>query len=184
MAADLPAELLAHVLKLAQEGDAPPEQLQTRLAFERVCKAWFNCDHRWRLVAVDGAVNIQKLVDTLIEMKRPNMGLRKSRTSAEAGGGRAPVADVALTVKTLHIRLNGPTAQPVRGPLVTLLSLVTAVESLEISTEEVGLAGRGHHALGESIIGALAELAKIQHFTFGGWKDHRIVHVCNGVLRR
>lgn len=120
-AADLPAELLARVLKLAQEGHTPPEQQQIRLAFERVCRAWYMCDNTWRVVPFKGDEQVEKLLDLLKSLDKAGKALQPRK---KPGQERVvvPVEDIAARVETICVQVPIAKKGVKRDRLGTLFS--------------------------------------------------------------
>lgn len=145
----LPAELLAEILTLAQEGQTPLGRQSTRFAFERVCRDWYLAQDHWAEVCVKGAGPIERLAKLLAEPNRRGSGLVGTR-----------VKSICVVLIKHDARKTG---SKVATKLVTLLKLVTEVVSVELEIGHQGL--RRNDFLGKSVCKALSKLENLKHFT-------------------
>lgn len=154
---DLPAELLARILRLAQEGDSPRAQQQTRFRFERVCKAWYMCDNKWPIVAIRGlhqAVKLLKLVKLCVK------AVRASQDREAAGLGRAsglPIEPIAAQVKTVYVDVKDAEEGTEYHKLANPLGRFVAVDTVEIRLEGLGFCNERGVGLGSIASAALAK---------------------------
>lgn len=136
MTAPLPAELVAHILKLANEGESPAERQLNRNKFRLVSKGWYSGVDRWREVFVQGS-DVDELGDIL-----------------EADDELAQAPSFSSSIKRLYIdtlpKFRSARTTSHRA-IVTLIELCLEVEEMELAVGAGNVDGiRDHvsHALG------------------------------------